>query len=56
MHIDFYGNLFAAENIDLTSQQQLFSNVKEKLSDTDCDLCQGTVTLAEISATVKSLS
>ena len=56
MHIDFYGNLFAAENIDLTSQRQLFSNVKEKLSDTDCDLCRGTVTLAEISATVKSLS
>ena len=56
VHIDFYGNLFAAENIDLPSQQQLFSNVKEKLSDTDCDLCQGTVTLAEISAAVKSLS
>ena len=55
-HVDFYGNLFAAENIDLPSQQRLFSNVKAKLSDTDCDQCEGAVTLAEISAVVKSLS
>ena len=55
-HVDFYSNLFAAENIDLISQQRLFSNVKTKLSDTDRDLCEGAVTLAEITAAVKSLS
>ena len=55
-HVDFYSNLFAAENIYLISQQRLFPNVKSKLSDTDRDLCEGAVTLAEISAAVKSLS
>ena len=55
-NVDFYRNLFTAENIDLISQQWLFTNVKTNLSDTDCELREGAVTSAEIYATVKSLS
>lgn len=56
LRMDFNGNLFAVENIDLVSQQWLFTNVKAKSSDLNHNQCAGAITLAKISAVVRPLS
>lgn len=55
LRMDFNGNLFAVENIDLVSQQRLFTNVKAKSSDLNHNQCAGAITLAKISAVVRPL-
>ena len=46
-HKDFYSDLFSCENLDLASQQELFSYVKARLSESERASCEGPLTLAE---------
>ena len=46
-HSDFYTELFSRGNINLDSQQNLFSYVTARLSDSDRTACEGPLTLAE---------
>ena len=55
-HVDFYSALFSAEDIDSNSQDLLFENVTNFFSDSDCSLCEGVISLAELTASLKSLN
>ena len=55
-HVDFYSALFSAEDIDLACQNSLFENVTNFLSEPDRSLCEGVITLAELTIALKSLS
>ena len=46
-HSAFYTELFSRGNINLDSQQNLFSYVTARLSDSDRTACEGALTLAE---------
>jgi len=46
-HIGFYTELFSCRNVNLNSQQNLFSYVTARLSDSDQSACEGPLTLAE---------
>ena len=46
-HTAFYTDLFSCGNIDSNSQQELFSHVSARLSDSECASCEGPLTLAE---------
>ena len=55
-HVDFYSALFLAEDIDLACQNLLFEKVTNFLSEPDRSLCEGVITLAELTIALKSLS
>ncbi len=55
-HVDFYSKLFSSEPIDPESQSILFNEVQKFLSDVDSDVCEGSISLSELSASVKSLN
>ena len=55
-HVDFYSRLFSAEDIDLQCQSDLLSPLLRSLYDTERDSCEGSVSLAELTSSVKSLS
>ena len=46
-HTAFYTDLFSCGNVDLNAQQNLFSYVTARLSDSDRASCEGPLTLAE---------
>ena len=48
-HEAFYSDLFSREMLDLTSQRDLFSYVKSRLSESEQASCKGPLTLAEAS-------
>ena len=48
-HMAFYTDLFSRGNIDLESQQELFSHVTSRLSEAESSSCECPLTLAEVS-------
>ena len=46
-HRDFYTDLFSRGNIDLESQQELFSRVTSCLSEAKSSSCEGPLTLTQ---------
>lgn len=48
-HETFYSDLFSSENIDLPSQEDLFSHIFARLSESERTSCEGPLTLAEAS-------
>ena len=54
-HEAFYANLFSHEEIDLVTQQELFSNLSLRLSEDDCEHCEGLPSLSEISAALNGM-
>ena len=55
-HFDFYRTFSSREEIDLNLQQELLTNVNLSLAENEIDLCEGNVTLAEITRAVRGLS
>ena len=55
-HEDFYANLFSRDDIDLSIQRDLFSNLTLCLSDEDRDKCEGLLSLAELSSGLSNMS
>ena len=55
-HVDFYQNLFTSEDIDFPSQSDLFSRIHIRLSTDESALCEGFVSVKEITTSAKSLS
>lgn len=56
-HIDFYTSLFSAEDIDSDCQSSLFDEIKDKvLSDPDRAVCEGQLSLAELTLALKSMN
>ena len=55
-HVDFYSNLFSVEPIDPVCQQTLLNEITKFLSVEECDLCEGFISLSELSSSVKSLN
>ena len=54
-HESFYANLFSREEIDLTTQEELFSNLSLHLSDEDRDCCEGLLSLPEITVALGNM-
>lgn len=52
-HTKFYTDLFSRGNIDLQSQQELFSHVTSRLSEAESSSCEGPLTLAEVSVALR---
>ena len=52
-HEDFYSDLFSCEDLDLAAQQELFSYVKARLSESEQASCEGPLTLAEASEALR---
>lgn len=55
-HVDFYTHLFSAEPIDPECKEILFHGVNRFLSDDDRVMCEGIVTLAELTASLKTMN
>ena len=55
-HEKFYKDLFASSDIDPAIQQSLLSRVTLRLSDSDRDLCEGDLTLAKATDSLKKAS
>ena len=57
-HEDFYANLFLflCDEIDLSIQQELFSNLSFRLSKVDRDNCEGLLSLSELTAALGNMS
>ena len=54
-HESFYANLFSREEIDLITQEELFSNLSLHLSDEDRDRCEGLLSLPEITVALGNM-
>lgn len=52
-HAAFYTELFSSENIDLDSQRDLFSYVASRLSEAERASCEGPLTLAEATESLR---
>ena len=52
-HTAFYTGLFSCRNIDLQSQQELFSHVTSRLSEAESSSCEGHLTLPEVSEALR---
>ena len=55
-HVRFYTDLFSPEAIDSECKQTLLDEIASFLSDSDRDICEGTLALSELTASVKSLN
>lgn len=55
-HEVFYANLFSREEIDLFTQQELFSNLSLHLSEDDRDRCEGLLSLSELTTALGNMS
>ena len=53
VHSTFYADLFSCGNIDLQSQNELFSHVTARLSDSESSSCEGPLTLAEVAEALR---
>ena len=56
VHALFYANIFSPDEIDETSKQALFNGLSKTLSADDRDLCEGSLSLAELSVSVGGLA
>lgn len=55
-HVEFYANLFSPEPIDLLMKENILSEISTFLSEPDRESCEGILSLAELTASVKSLN
>ncbi len=55
-HVDFYSSLFSEEPVDLDIQNDLLSSLSRQLSADQASLCEGALTLDEISFAVKNMN
>ena len=55
-HVDFYSSLFSEEPVDMVFQDYLLSSLSRQLSPHQSSLCEGTMTIDEISFAVKSMN
>jgi len=55
-HVDFYSFLFSEEPIDLNFQNDLLSSLSRQLSPDQSSLCEGAMTIDEISFAVKNMN
>ena len=55
-HVDFYSSLFPQEPIDLNLQDDLLSSLSRQLSPHQASLCEGAVTVDEITFAVKNMN
>ena len=55
-HESFYANLFSREEIDLVTQEALFTNLSLRLSEEDRDRCEGLLLLSEITSALGNMS
>ena len=55
-HVDFYSSLFSEEPVDMVFQDDLLSSLSRQLSPQQSSLCEGTMTIDEISFAVKNLN
>ena len=55
-HVDFYSKLFTDEPINPDCQKQLFDVLNTSLSDSDRVACEGTLSLAELTSSLKTLN
>lgn len=55
-HVEFYSDLFSAEDIDPACQNLLFAGVTNFLSESNCALCEGMISLAELTFLLKTLN
>jgi len=55
-HESFYANLFSREDIDLVTQEALFSNLSLRVSEEDRDRCEGLLLLSEITSALGNMS
>jgi len=55
-HVDFYSSLFSNEPIDFDSQDDLLSSLSRQLLPHQSSLCEGAMTIDEISFAVKNMN
>lgn len=55
-HVDFYSSLFSEEPIDLNFQNDLLSSLSRQLSSDQASLCEGAITVDEISFAIKNMN
>ena len=55
-HVDFYSCLFSEELVDLNFQNHLLSSLSRQLSPDQLSLCEGALTIHEISFAVKNMN
>ena len=55
-HFDFYSSLFSEEPVDLNFQDDLLSSLSRQLSPHHASLCEGTMTIDEISFAIKNMN
>ena len=55
-HFDFYRTLYSREQVDPNLQQELLMKVNLSLAENEIELCEGNVTLTEITRAVRGLS
>ena len=55
-HVDFYTHLFSEEPIDLNAQNDLLFSLSRHLSPDQASLCEGQVTLEEITSAAKKMN
>ena len=55
-HVDFYSSLFSEEPVDMVFQNDLLSSLSRQLSPHQSSLCEGTMTIDEISFAVKNMN
>ena len=55
-HVEFYAKLFSPEPIDLTAKENILSEISTFLSELDRESYEGILSLAKLTASVKSLN
>lgn len=55
VHFDFYSSLFSEEPVNLNFQDDLLSSLSRQLSVHQASLCEGAITIDEISFAVKTV-
>ena len=55
-HVDFYTNLFSSESIDPHFKENILNEISNFLAEPDRESCEGILSLAELTASVKSLN
>ena len=55
-HVDFYANLFSPEPIDSVAKENILNEISTFLTESDRESCEGSLSLAELTASIKSLN
>ena len=53
-HVDFYSKLFSVEDIDTSCRERLLQEISTSLSDSDSALCEGLISIEELTASLKT--